>query len=461
MNTFEDWSTKRVLLLGFGAEGRASLQYAARCCAREIAIADQAESLPLSATERSLISNAFLGTNWLRSISDYDIVIRTPGVPARYLQEPQRLAPNAQITSATQIFLERHRDITIGVTGTKGKSTTSSLIHHLLISASIDAKLAGNIGIPALQHLTDPAKLFVLELSSYQLSDVRESPHVAVFLNLYPEHLDHHGDLQRYGEAKSKIARFQRPTDSLVIPAGSQLLSELTACSSAKRVFWGCTSDTAWIEDEYFYYRCSKGKSHKICSVNSALLKGPGNQRNILAALAAVSHLSLPKEVLARAIATFRPLPHRLEEVGVVNGVTYINDSISTVPEATINALETFGEKVKTVLLGGYDRGISFTNLIEKIMSTEVQTFILFPPSGERISAGLREHPLFSANKHQIIEVTTMQAAVEHASRCTASSSICLMSPASPSFPIFKNFEERGAAFRAYVSKLPMGPLNE
>ncbi len=454
MTTSPDWSTRRVLVLGFGAEGRASVQYAAQCRAREIAIADQSETISLSTAEAALVSRTFLGAHWLNSISEYDIIIRSPGVALRHLQDLQRVTPHTQITSSTKIFLERHRDSTIGITGTKGKSTTSSLIHRFLINASRDARLGGNIGLPALHLLNEPAEIYVLELSSYQLADAHVSPHVAVFLNLYPEHLDHHGDFQQYGEAKANITRMQRPGDRLILPADSHFLSDLTVGSAAQRVLWGHSSECSWIENDHFFYRCPAGRVRKICNVNISLLKGPGNQRNILAALAAVSHLSIPDDILASTIATFRPLPHRLEEVGVVNEVTYINDSISTVPEAAINALETFGANVRTMLLGGYDRGISFVKLIDRIMHTQVRTFILFPPSGVRIAAELRKHPLFSSTKHEIIEVSGMEAAVLHAARCTPPSSTCLMSPASPSFPLFNNFEERGAAFRACVSRL-------
>ncbi len=461
MSTLPNWSDKRVLLLGFGAEGRASLQYAARSRAREIAIADRAEIISLSAVEADLVKHTFLGENWLRNISEYDVIIRSPGVPLRHLQEPQQLSPRIQITSSTEIFLESHRDVTIGITGTKGKSTTTSLVHRFLTNASRDAKLGGNIGLPALELLAKPAELYVLELSSYQLADVHHSPHVAVFLNLYPEHLDHHGDFQRYGEAKANIARFQKSDDRLVLPLNSELIKQLTAGSLAQRVIWGDPSKHSWIEHDYFYYRSSKGDTHKICKVNTSLIKGPGNQKNILAALATVAHLSIPNEVLANTIATFRPLPHRLEHVGVVNGVTYINDSISTVPEAAINALETFGSNVRTVLLGGYDRGVSFANLIDYMLGIKVQTFILFPPSGSRISAGLRAHPLFSSAKHKIIDVTTMDAAIRYAARYTPPESTCLMSPASPSFPLFKNFEERGLAFRIAVAALGTPSANE
>lgn len=461
MNITSNWSDKRVLLLGFGAEGRASLQYAAQSRAREIAIADRAECISLSATEAALVKHTFFGENWLSNISEYDIIIRSPGVPLRYLQEPQRVSLGAQVTSSTEIFLKHHRNLTIGITGTKGKSTTSSLVHRFLTNASRNARLGGNIGLPALQLLAEPAELYVLELSSYQLADVHESPHVAVFLNLYPEHLDYHGDLQQYGEAKANIARFQRPTDRLVIPAHSEVINRITAGSLAQRVVWGHPSEQSWIEQEYFCYRSPQGREHKICKVDTSLLKGPGNQRNILAALATVAHLSIPNDVLANTIATFRPLPHRLEEVGVVNGVTYINDSISTVPEAAINALETFGASVRTVLLGGYDRGVSFANLIDYIVRTDVKTLILFPPSGDRLADEFQAHPLFLTTRHKIIKVTTMADAIRHAAYCTPPESTCLMSPASPSFPLFKNFEDRGHAFRAAVATLSKATTNE
>jgi UDP-N-acetylmuramoylalanine--D-glutamate ligase len=167
-----------------------------------------------------------------------------------------------------------------------------------------------------------------------------------------------------------------------------------------------------------------------------------------------VSHLSIPEQILAEAISTFTPLPHRLETVDTVGGITYVNDSISTVPEAAINALETFGPLVHTIILGGFDRGVSFTGLADYLMHTNVRVILLLPPSGARIAQTLKEHPLFDATQRTLIEVKSMEDAVRHASQCTAHSSVCLLSPASPSFPLFRNFEERGAAFRNSVLQL-------
>ncbi len=451
MSFYPDWSSKRVLLLGFGAEGRASLHYSVKCRAREIAIADQAEEVALTPSESQLVRHRFTGKHWLEGIYDFDVVVRSPGVSLRHINEVSRRAPQTVVTSGTEIFLQHHRDNTIGVTGTKGKSTTSSLIHHMLKLAKRDSILGGNIGLPALNLLDKETTHYVLELSSYQLADVRHSPRVSVFLNLYPEHLDHHGDFNQYGEAKANITRFQRARDRLVVPTDSEIIHRLTASTSAERVFWGSADGSAWVDDNFFYYRCEQGTAHKVCSVTSPLLKGPGNQRNILAALAALSDLSIPETILADAISSFNPLPHRLETVGTAHGVTFINDSISTVPEATINALETFGPLVQTVILGGFDRGVSFDGLADYLMHTDVQTVLLFPPSGARIALALRQHPLFDSRQPALVEVSTMQEAVLHASQCTSPASVCLLSPASPSFPLFKNFEERGLAFRAAV----------
>ncbi len=454
MSTYPNWRSKRVLLLGFGAEGRVSLQYAARCGAQEIALADQNPAVKIPENDAHLIKRTFTGTDWLAGIADFDIIIRSPGVPRRYLSDLDKSLPEILITSGTEIFLGQNRDKTIGVTGTKGKSTTSSLIHHILKSAGVDSKLGGNIGVPALNLLNESATNYVLELSSYQLEDIKTSPHIAVLLNLYPEHLDHHGSFELYAAAKANIARFQNSNDILIIPSDGEIVKQLTATNLAKPCYWSTSDSAAWIENDSFYYRCGRGAVHKVCEISALQLKGPGNHRNILAALAAVRGWEIPAETLSRAICSFRPLPHRLEQVGAANGVTYINDSISTVPEASINALETFGSSVSTIILGGFDRGVSFTALADYLMHTAVTTIILFPPSGERIANAIQQHPLFLESKRRLLKVQTMDDAVRIAAQYSPPSTVCLLSPASPSFPIFKNFEERGSIFREAVLRL-------
>jgi UDP-N-acetylmuramoylalanine--D-glutamate ligase len=196
-----------------------------------------------------------------------------------------------------------------------------------------------------------------------------------------------------------------------------------------------------------------------ICSVSGTKLKGPGNRQNILAVLTTLRDFKIPSEILADTITKFDPLPHRLEEVGVVHGVRYINDSISTVPEAAINALETFGDDVKTVILGGYDRGVSFDNLAHHLLRSAVQNVILFPPSGARIATALKDIALATKQREiTVTNVNTMVEAVASACKITPPGGTCLLSPASPSFPIFKNFEERGRIFKESVMQLLSPP---
>jgi UDP-N-acetylmuramoylalanine--D-glutamate ligase len=449
-----DTQGKRVLLVGFGSEGRANLQYVAARNPRSVGIADQASTLALSPAESALVSHMHTGSNWLEAIGDYDILIRSPGVPLHTIAQASPPTPHYVMTSGTNIFLRAHSRKSIGITGTKGKSTTTSLIYNILKNAGINACLGGNIGIAPVSLLETPAELYVLELSSYQLEDCSYSPHGAVFLNLYPEHLDHHGNFTSYGQAKAQISRHQGQEDFLVVPHSFPIISELTTPSSAARIAFGSIESCTWIEGDRYHYRTLDGDVRTLCSVHSTRLKGPGNQQNILAALAVASRYRIPDNILVDTITNFAPLPHRLEEVGRVSGVTYINDSISTVPQATMNALETFGPQVKTLILGGYDRGIPFDSLGTYLASSAVETLLLFPPSGSRIQAVTETAYAALGKSVRILRVESMRQAIDYAREFTPPGGTCLLSPASPSFPIFKNFEERGEQFKAEVERL-------
>lgn len=452
-----NWSEKRVLLLGFGEEGRANLRYLQAYSPRSISIADQSTELSLTADEQRVIQRYHLGPDWLEALGDYDVIVRSPGVPRVLLDEALENGANVHITSGTDIFLARHAAKTIGVTATKGKSTTSSLLHATLVASGMNAHLGGNIGIPALLLQDTAADLFVLELSSYQLEDITHSPHGALFLNLYPEHLDHHRDFRNYANAKARITRFQSEDDFLVLPTHHQAVIDSTTATRAHRIFFGDPSSAAWIENDHYHVRMHSGRVHQLCNIHETRLKGPGNHQNILAVLATLSRYPITPSAVSHAISSFAPLPHRLEEVATIDGVTYINDSISTVPEATINALDTFGDAVKTIIIGGYDRGITFEGLAHYLRGTAVRTIILFPPSGARIEAALRDKEHERSAQVSLFFVDSMQTAVRLAHEHTPPGSMCVLSPASPSFPLFKNFKERGDSFKREVLRLNAG----
>jgi UDP-N-acetylmuramoylalanine--D-glutamate ligase len=227
-----------------------------------------------------------------------------------------------------------------------------------------------------------------------------------------------------------------------------------TSSTPAHRIFFGDPSSASWIENNHYYVRMQSGQVHKLCNIYETRLKGPGNHQNILAVLATLSRYPIDPAAVSRAISDFLPLPHRLEEVATIDGVTYVNDSISTVPEAAINALDTFSDAVQTLILGGYDRGISFDGLARHLRGTAVRTIILFPPSGARIEVALRNTGDQQTRPVSFFSVDSMQAAIRLAHKHTPPGSVCLLSPASPSFPLFRNFKERGDIFKREVLSL-------
>jgi len=445
-----DFNSSRILLLGLGREGNATLNFLLDTHpSAVISVADQSGDLVLTDTQRAGISKCYLKDKWLEGVGEAEAIIVTPGIPRTVRDEVKKRNPKATITSATQIFLERHRAKVWGVTGTKGKSTTSSLLSATLNACGIRAVLCGNIGIPALSVIDQEADVYVMELSSYQLEDLTVSPHGALFLNLYPEHLDHHGSFESYRAAKLKILNYQQNEDIFARPAeGYEFLNR----SVSKQLTFSENSPSAFIRDNSYYINHQSFGVKRVCSTDETLLKGPGNRSNILAVLTALTQFDITIEGISNSIKNFAPLPHRLEVVGTFKGITFINDSISTVPQATINALETFGNDVETLILGGFDRGVSFEELAKYLAHSNVKNLILFPPSGARIVDTITQNS--DQDSFVFHYVDTMTAAVQLSYDVTSAGKICLLSPASPSFPIFKNFEERGRYFREGVKGL-------
>jgi UDP-N-acetylmuramoylalanine--D-glutamate ligase len=445
----------RVAVVGYGIEGRASLDYLFAIGTKTVALFDVNPSTDILPDHQQQLSDSECGSRWLERLSDYDIIIKSPGIPLHSF--PQSLT--SRLTSGTNIFLSQYREKTIGITGTKGKSTTSSLISHLLSAAGVSNRLIGNIGTPALSAASDNVEAFVLELSSYQLELADMSPRGAVLLNLYPEHLDHHGSVDQYFSAKHNIHKYQIPGDFLVTPKSLHLENPLLQNRRATTRLIGTQDSTAWIQDDTIMYRDVSKKTHQLCPVNATLIKGPGNQQNILAALAAIQHFDVPPPTLRDAICSFQPLPHRLEPIETTGAIRFINDSISTIPESTVNALETYKGSVHTLILGGFDRGVAFDKLVAYILESNVRVILLLSPSGERIKEEFLNNKTFNPENTKLLSVSSLEEAVGQAKVVTPDDKVCLLSPASPSFPTFKNFEERGRVFRQLIQDTSRKPL--
>jgi UDP-N-acetylmuramoylalanine--D-glutamate ligase len=380
-----------------------------------------------------------LGPDYLNS-DDYNgvTIIKTPGMPATLDGIVRARKAGCKLTSHSQIFMDNYpRSQIVGVTGTKGKSTTTSLIHHILETAAIPSVLAGNIGAPPLTRIdfAPEGAWFIHEFSSHQLAEIETSPHIAVLLNIVPEHLDYYATFEDYVAAKENITRFQTPEDFLVFATDYPIPKAIAERSKA-------TLRPFSVDD----------RMEHIVSREDVPLRGRFNWQNVIAAAAAASLCGARDEAIGEAIRSFRGLPHRLEFVGTYNGVDFYDDSIATVPEATLAALEALGDGVQTLLLGGHERHLDFTPL-GRHLPEGVRTVILFPPTGVRIWNAIEQH----SKNHALPEaffVRNMEQAVAIALQRTESGRICLLSPASPSFGTFKDYKERGDLFKAFVKKL-------
>ena len=424
-----NWSKKRILVLGLGKEGTDNLRFLRRLFPDKVlgaADIDKGAECPKKRVR------CFLGKNYLKSIKHYDLILKSPGIPI-HLPEVERAYKQGKITSQSEIFFENCPGKIIGVTGTKGKSTTASLIYEILRKGGVGAHLIGNIGKPALNLLFSATAndIYVYELSCHQLYKLKKSPHIAVLLNIYPEHLDYYKDFKEYIATKARITRYQKENDFLLYNPNNKIVREIAKKSRAKKI--------PLRPGRYKFIKDMEGKIPLI---------GLFNLENITAAVAIAKMFGIKEGDIRKAIKGFQPLPHRLELVGRFRGITFYNDSLSTIPQAAIAALEALGNRVETIILGGFDRGLSFKGLAKTILKSRVKAVILFPSTGERI---WREIRALDKNPIKSFLVQNMRDAVELAFKYTGKGKICLLSPASPSFGLFKNYKERGNLFKKYV----------
>jgi UDP-N-acetylmuramoyl-L-alanine---L-glutamate ligase len=423
-----DLQGKTVCILGFGKEGKAALEAIEReAPTAEVTIADENADVKVENAKHWLQT----GTGWLKNLEKFDVVIASPGIPP--LAELEAIGE--KLSNATQIFLDEAKArgaIVIGITGSKGKSTTTSLITAALTVGGKDVVLAGNIGLPALAELpkVKQGTVVVLEMSSYQLRLITTSPHIAVITSFFPEHLDYHGSLEAYFDAKTNIAKFQKEKDLVIYSDQSTAVKDMASRSHGKKIL--VTPDSCPLPLE------------------QTKLLGAHNRENLALAFTAATFAGVDRDACMKAFIEFSPLPHRLQSLGMHHGIHWIDDAISTTPESTIAALDALGDNVITVILGGQDRGLDFGKLGRRIAASKVRTVILFPETGERIRDAI-------AIAHADVcfqPVTNMPDAIQAALKHTEQGKICLLSTASPSYNMFKNFEEKGDKFREAILAL-------
>ena len=441
-------SGKSVAILGFGREGRATLPWIlSDGTASRVAIVDKNPvTLPDDIKEKNCEQDIELitGDDYQKCLNDFDVIFKSPGI----VLEQEKDFYTCEILSEMDIFFETYKNQIIGITGTKGKSTTTTLMYHVLKNAGKKALLAGNIGIPVFDIAKDIDKdtILVVELSCHQLEYATVSPHIGVLLNIHEEHLDHYGTMDKYVAAKENIYKNQKAGDVLFC---QQTLApnegDMKVVTVGAREL--CGDETA---DIYVDGGIIKAQGEYRIPVDDIALMGKHNYYDMAFVYGISRLMGLGDEQIESGFKTYVPLPHRLQNIGTVDGVTYYDDSISTIDETTIQALNTL-KNADSVIIGGMDRGISYDSLEKYLSESQVSHIILMEETGRRIYREIEENYPDFKGKDRIILVSHLEDAVETAKAVTAKGKSCVMSPAAASYGIFKNFEERGEVFKKLV----------
>ena len=394
---------------------------------------------------------AALGPDYLEHLNGADIVFRTPGLRPDVPQIAQAVAAGAELTSEMEAFLNLCPCRIIAVTGSDGKTTTTTIIAGLLKAAGYRTFVGGNIGHPLLCQLDSirPDDMVVLELSSFQLMTVRQSPGIAVVTNLAPNHLDVHKNMAEYVAAKRNIFAYQDGCDRLVLNADNEITAgfaqeargAVTLFSRRRTVEGGV----------YLREKTVMCGGRPVLTTDDILLPGLHNLENYMAAVAAVDGLA-PDEVIRDFARTFGGVEHRIELVRELDGVRYYNDSIASSPSRTIAGLCSFAQKV-ILIAGGYDKHIPYDVLGPEI-AKNVKVLLLTGDTAEKIKAATLAAPGYEAGRPDIYDCADLEAAVAQARTLAVPGDVVILSPASASFDRFKNFEERGNAFKNFVNAL-------
>lgn len=446
---------KSVVILGYGREGQSTYRLLRKYLPQlNLVVADSDESILQRFPELDNPGIRLqLGANYLNQLSDYDIIIKSPGISlfkSGFSPDPKR------ITSQTDLFLQAFSHQITGITGTKGKSTTASLLHHIYQKQSDDTVLLGNIGVPFFDAIKDitPKTRIVCELSSHQLEYLSVAPHLSVLTNIFEEHLDHYGSYEAYQYAKFQIALKQQPGDYFIYNSDDERINALLSFHNIPGIripvylkkFEG---EGAGALDKMLTLRL-KHKTHLIGpSAPATFLAGEHNLGNIYMAAVAAYLAGVSKECICAGIADFQPLEHRLEYCETTRKAHFYNDSISTIPEASLAALSTL-KRVHTLIAGGFDRGIDYENFAETLSGLPLSYILLTGPAGQRVYnliTGKRKC------KAALYHFDYFDDAVKQAIMVTPEGEICLLSPAASSYDQFANFEERGKRFKQLIKE--------
>lgn len=432
---------KNIAILGFGREGKSTFKFIRKYLPNmKITILDK-YNIDL---DDKLVEKV-VGDKYLDNLKQYDLIIKSPGISLKEID--MRLLRN-RITSQLELLLEVFRDNVIGVTGTKGKSTTSSLIYEVIRNQRNNVYLIGNIGVPVLDDVEkyNSNSILVVEMSSHQLEYVKVSPHIGIILNLYQDHLDHDGSIENYHKNKLNIFKYQNSRDYSIYSSDNYYLEKYI--------------DNSYKGIKYTIRFDNNDLSHNSCRIldkdiyidgrvvyhdDKRILLGDSNLKNIMFVLVVCEILNLDFTKAKKTISNFKGLKYRMEYIGKYHNINFYNDTIATIPEATINAINSI-ENIDTLIIGGLDRGISYEKFIEFLNNSSINNIICMPETGNYIGKKITGKNVFF--------VDTLEDAVNISLKNTKPNAGCLLSPAAASYNQYKNFEEKGEVFEKIVKNI-------
>lgn len=435
---------KSIAILGFGREGKSTYSFIRKHLPdKELTILDK-NPVELYDSNTTLV----IGDSYLDDLDKYDLIIKSPGIT---LKDIDITNIKNKITSQLELILEEYRSNIIGITGTKGKSTTTTLTYEVIKNQKDDVYLLGNIGIPIFDDIEkyNEKTILVIEMSSHQLEFVKASPHIAVILNLFEDHLDHAGTLEHYHSNKMNIFKYQDESDYSLYSLDNSYLAKRVECYPYKGIKYDIRFDNSDIHanavriddnkiilnDEVLY----------VDDVEKRKLIGEHNLKNIMFVVTIAKILKLDLEKAREVILNFTGLKYRMENIGTYDGVTYYNDTIATIPAATISAITAI-KNVDTLIFGGLDRGIDYSELIEYLEKSNIGNLVCMPTTGVNIGK-----ELIGKTKANIYFAQTLEEAYKIAKENTKIGGSVLLSPAAASYEFYKNFEEKGKAFESLV----------
>lgn len=435
----DELKNKKIVILGFGREGKATYNFIRNHFPeKELDIIDENIDI-LSDENRAYFEDMNLNmiktSDYLAILDNYDCIFKTPGISFKG-KDISKI--ESKLTSELDMFLKYFKSEVkiIGITGTKGKSTTSTMIYEVLKNAGKRVHFLGNIGKPIFTELDEikEGDITVLEISSHQSQFISNSPNIGVILNVFEEHLDHYNSYEEYIDAKINVIKYQEKEDYAIYIKGSNDLDRRLKNINIKSKQYRINIDDI---DKFEYFDFNHERN----------LIGKHNDYNIMIVLKICEIIGIDNILASNVIYNFLPLEHRLEKVGIFDDIIYYNDSISTIPETTIACVETL-KNIDTLIIGGMDRGIDYLPFEEFLIKSDINNIICMYDTGKKIFNDIVKN----TNKN-VIYVENLERAVREAKHITQKGKICAMSPAAASYGFFKNFEERGKKFKEYVSK--------